>query len=48
MFKTMKSKKDQEVNKLKDEFERLTSELTAKEDKHKHERTIYSDKNAIS
>jgi len=30
MFKTMKSKKDQEVNKLKDELDRLSSELAAK------------------
>ena len=47
MYKAMRSKKDQEGHKLREEVEKLTSEMASREERHKHEKIAANDKNAI-
>lgn len=47
LFKNLKNRKDQDNTKLREEFERLTQELQQKDEKHKHEKNLSSDRLAI-
>lgn len=47
LFKLVKTKKDQENSKLREEVQRLSQELQSKEERHKHDKSLAADKLAV-
>lgn len=47
LFKSFKAKKDQEILKMREETDRISSDFATRDERQKHEKTAAADKAAI-